>query len=306
MNARSFATRLVWTVISMLAFLTVMHAVFYLLPGDPVRALFGFRSPGEELLSELREAFRLDDPYPVQLGRYLAGLVTGDLGPVYRLSPNGLSASGTTVSGVVWASVPSTLRMVGLAVVLQTAVGTALSGVLSGVSGRRAVAFKAGVALLIAVPSFVLASLAQIGVPWLVDALGLLAGAAFLAAVPSGMVALIGYPLVRDTRRSDFARRAFASGMSDRRVRWIHTMRPTMGTMVTLGAAETGNLLTAAVLVEPILGRQGLGSVLIAAMNARQGPTILGAVGTAFVLVATMNLVADLLTMRLDPRIDAL
>ena len=306
MGPKSFTARLVWTGVAMVTCLTALHAVYYLLPGDPVRALFGFQSPGPELLAELTVAFGLDDPYPVQLGRYLTGLATGDLGPVYRLAPGGLAPAGTTVSEVIWASVPSTMRMVGLAVVVHTILGAALGSVLSEASGRRALAFKATVALLIAVPSFVLAGLAQIGAPGLVDAFGLLAGAAFLAAMPSGLVALIGYPMVRDTRRSAYVLRAMASGVPDRRVRWIHTMRPSMGPMVVLGAAQTDNLLAAAVVVEPVIGRPGLGSVLIEAMNARQGPTIIGVVGTTFVLVAVLNLLADVVTTRLDPRVDAL
>jgi ABC-type dipeptide/oligopeptide/nickel transport system permease component len=301
-DLRRLAARLLWTAASLAAFLTVLHAAFYLLPGDPIRALFGFRSPGPELIAELREAFGLDDPYPVQLWRYLSGLVTGDLGPVYRVSPNGLSPAGGTVGGLIAEAVPATALLVGLAVLLQVVLGTVVGVLLAGWTGARVLAARTALALLVAAPPFVLASTLRVAAPQVVEHLQLLAGAACLAALPIGSVALVGRPLLRETRRSAFVRRAVASGVSRQRVRWLHALRPALGTTTTLAAAEIGNLLTAAILVEPIIGRPGIGAVLLQAVNARQGPTVLAVVGVCFVLVAAVNLAADVLVERIDPR----
>ena len=306
MNLRSVAARLTFTVLSLLAFLTVLHAAFYAMPGDPVRALFGLRSPGPALVNELRATFHLDDPYPVQLWRYLSGLVTGDLGPVYRLSPNGLSATSSSVGGVIRGALPHTMSLVGLAIVLQALVGTVLTVKLSELSGRRYLAVKAFVAVLIAVPAFLIAAVFEVMAPGLAGAAELLAGAAALAAVPAGMVALVGGPMVRDVRREAFTRRARASGITEGRVRWLHTLRPAMGLVASLMAAETGNLLTAAVVVEPVLGRHGLGAVLINALNTRQGPTLLAVVGVSFGIVAVMNFIGDALATTLDPRVQSI
>jgi oligopeptide transport system permease protein len=303
---RRFGVRVAWTVLSLVLFLSVLHAVFYALPGDPVRALFGLRSPGPELIAELRAAFGLDRPYPAQLWDYLTGLVTGDLGPVYRLSPNGLSPTGGSVGQLLGAAVPATGRLVGTAIVLQTVIGTALSVRMAGSTRRRHLGMTALVAALVAVPSFLLAALVEVAAPQVVRTAELLAGAACLAALPTGMVALVGEPLLRETRTAAYVRRATASGLPEGRVRWLHALRPSVGPLLAVGSSQTGNLLTAAILVEPILDRPGIGSVLVGAVNTRQGPTVLAVVGVGFALVAAANLLADLLATALDPRVDAL
>jgi peptide/nickel transport system permease protein len=79
-----------------------------------------------------------------------------------------------------------------------------------------------------------------------------------------------------------------------------------MGLMASLMAAQTGTLLTAAVVVEPVLGRPGLGAVLVDAINTRQGPTLLAVVGVSFGVVAVMNLIGDALSTILDPRVQSI
>ncbi len=303
MSPRAVLVRIAWTVLSLLVALCALHAVTYLLPGDPVRALFGFQSPGPELLAELRAVYQLDDPYLVQLGRWLSGLVTGDLGPLYGLAPGGLADTGQSVSEVIWATMPSSLRLVGTAAVLQLVIGSTLAIALADASGRRLQAAKALVSLLIAVPSFAMAGLLQIWAPGLVDAANLLAGAACLAALPAGMVALVGFPTVREVRRSGYIRSALARGVPGGRVRWLHMLRPSVLPMLALSAAETGTLLASTVLVEPVLQRPGVGRLLIQAVDVRQGPLLLAIVGVFLIAVAVATLLADLLSLAADPRI---
>ena len=62
--------------------LGVAVLVFFLVrfvPGDPAVTIAGERA-SPELLAEVRRVHGLDQPLPVQLGRYLAKLAVGDLG----------------------------------------------------------------------------------------------------------------------------------------------------------------------------------------------------------------------------------
>ncbi|CAN5880420.1 hypothetical protein BH24ACT15_BH24ACT15_27980 [soil metagenome] len=77
--------RMCWSAMALLVLLTCLDAVTFGMAGDPVRALFGLRSPGPELIAELRDAYGLDDPYLQQLLHYLTGLFTGD--PVRGCAP---------------------------------------------------------------------------------------------------------------------------------------------------------------------------------------------------------------------------
>lgn len=294
--------RMCWSAMALLVLLTCLHAVTFGMAGDPVRALFGLRSPGPELIAELRDAYGLDDPYLQQLLHYLTGLFTGDLGPVYGLSPNGLSVTGQSVNGLIWAAMPSTLIIVGLAFVLQTIIGISLSVRLAEASPRAYSAWSAVASLLVAVPSFLIAGLFERYAPGLVDAAEALVAAACLAALPTGLIALVGNPLVRETRKAEFVRRARASGISRRRVRWLHALRPSLGHVMTLSTAETSALFAAAVLVEPVLGRSGIGSVLVSSIDLREGPITLAVVGVYMIAITVMTLLADVLLAVLDPR----
>ena len=168
-------------------------------------------------------------------------------------------------------------------------------------SARRGLATVA-VCVLVAVPSYGLAALLTVWAPGLVGGAQLLTGAACLAALPAGMIALVGQPLVRGARAEHYVRRAVASGLGPGRVRWLHALRPTIAPMISLAAAEVGALLAATVLVEPVLGRPGVGSLLVWAMDVRQGPVLLAIVGTFVIAVAVANLLADLTLTLVDPR----
>lgn len=71
---------------------------------------------------------------------------------------------------------------------------------------------------------------------------------------------------------------------------------------MTLSTAETSALFAAAVLVEPVLGRSGIGSVLVSSIDLRQGPITLAVVGVYMIPITVMTLLADVLLAVLDPR----
>ncbi|MEX5720239.1 hypothetical protein [Geodermatophilus maliterrae] len=57
------------------------------LPGDPVRALFGFQPPPQEFYVRIRSDHHFDEPLPVQYGLYLGDLLTGDWGRGLPIDP---------------------------------------------------------------------------------------------------------------------------------------------------------------------------------------------------------------------------
>ncbi|WP_370325701.1 ABC transporter permease [Euzebya sp.] len=303
MSTSALLKRGAWTLLTLLVALSALHAVTYGLPGDPIRALFGLERPDPTLLAELRASFGLDEPYPVQLWQYLSGLVTGDLGPVYRLAPGGLAPSPGSVGELIGQGMPHTLRLVGVAVVLQVVVGTLVAVWMVDASVRRRQTIMALVSLGVAIPAFVAANMLAATVPWLVDASRVLVGAACLAAAPAGMMAITGFADVRTSRRSSYVQRARSAGVAERRVKWLHGLRPAMAPMVSLAASQTGFMLATAVVVEPAVGIPGIGRLLTTSLQTRQGPTTLAVVGVFLIAVAVVNLLADVTTTLLDPRV---
>ena len=116
------------------------------LPGDPVRALFGFTPPPRELYESLRRRFGLDLPVWEQYAQYLGRLLTGDLGNSYPLDPFGRARVGPAVSETMASAVPISARVVLGAVLLQLVVGV----VAGALSARRAVRGRGGALYLLA------------------------------------------------------------------------------------------------------------------------------------------------------------
>ena len=56
----------------------LIFAMVYLIPGDPVRALFGERAVSEETLEALRDRYNLNDPFLTQYGKYMGVVPDGE------------------------------------------------------------------------------------------------------------------------------------------------------------------------------------------------------------------------------------
>ena len=56
----------------------VVFLMIYLVPGDPAQVMLGERA-NAETLAALRQDMGLDQPFHIQLGRFLGDLLTGDL-----------------------------------------------------------------------------------------------------------------------------------------------------------------------------------------------------------------------------------
>lgn len=106
--------------LSLLMLFGVVLATFLLhgaIPGDPAAALLGQRY-SEEAAAELRQAHGLDDPLPIQFGRYLTGIASGDLGRSH-MSERPVRAELTRV-------LPATLELALFALLIASLVGVTL------------------------------------------------------------------------------------------------------------------------------------------------------------------------------------
>ena len=126
MTLGSFARRRVLqALVTLLALTLVVHAGISLIPGDPIRALFGFVPPDPAELAELHARFGLDRPYPIQYLTYLTQLLQGNLGVTISFTPQ-------PVSRVVASTLPTTAILIGIGLFLQltTAYGIAVVSML--------------------------------------------------------------------------------------------------------------------------------------------------------------------------------
>jgi oligopeptide transport system permease protein len=273
-------------------------------PGGPFD---GERPLDPATRAALMQAYGLDQPLPVQIGRYVARLAQGDFGPslVYR---------DFTVTDLVAQGLPVSLTLGGVALILALLLGIGAGLWSAARAGRRADhTLMLAATLLTALPSFVTG-------PLLVLVFGLWAGWLPVSGWGSGDPAHIALPslalalpvagaIAKLTRAGlataltqDHVRTARARGLAPAAVLLRHALRPALVPVASyLGPAAAG-LLTGAVVIETVFALPGLGRYFVQGALNRDYPLVLGVVTLYAGLIILFNLVADLIYGWLDPR----
>src|SRR5437588_1132756 len=130
----------------------------------------------------------------------------------------------------------------------------------------------------------------------------------FLPALTLGLVLYGEYTLIvrsamLETLGEDYILTARAKGLTDWTIVRRHALRNAMLPIVTLVALSLGYIVAGAILVETVFSWPGIGLAVYDAVNARDYPTLQGAFLILTLSVVLFNLVADLLYLKLDPRI---
>ncbi|GAA2601398.1 ABC transporter permease [Streptomyces axinellae] len=285
----------------------LIFCMMYVLPGDPVRALWGEQSADPAQIAALKHQLGLDLPLWHQYWNYLTGLLQGDFGTQI--------ATQRPVADVIAQAFPVTIRLTLFAFVF-----TVVAGILLGlVAGLRADKLLDRVVLvftllLISVPSFVLGFLFQyifaFQLGWVTptvqdsEAWGqLLLPAIVLAGLSLAYVTRLTRTSVAENLRADYIRTAIAKGLPRRRVVGVHLLRNSLIPVVTFLGTDVGSLMAGAVVTEGIFNVQGIGNAIFEALNRREGSTVVGIVTLIVIVYLVASLIVDLLYAVLDPRI---
>ena len=283
-----------------LAFLLV-HAA----PGGPFD---DERALPAEIEANIAAAYHLDEPLPMQFVRYLGGLVQGDFGPSY-------SYRDYTVSELIGRSVPVSLQLGILAMLLATVTGVSL-GIVAALNRNSAVdKIVMGFAMTgISIPVFVIAPLLvlflAVKLQWLPASwTGSEGWSRLLLPVLSLALPQVAY-IARLTRASlievlssDFIRTARAQGLGTAAIVRYHALKPAMLPVLSFMGPAVAAVLTGSVVVEEIFGIPGLGQLFVRGSLNRDYTLVLGVVIFYATLIILLNLVVDLLYGAIDPRI---
>jgi oligopeptide transport system permease protein len=285
----------------------LIFVAVYALPGDPIRSLAGpDRVISPSLEQQLRADYHLDDPLLQQYWHYLSGIFRGDLG---------IDLQGREVSDVVAAAWPVTLQLGLTAWALTAVIGVAL-GTVAGMRAGGVIDWfvLAGTIVLVGIPFFVLAYVAQIGLGlklgWF-PVSGIRDGWPISYVLPALMLAMYGIPeLVRltrasiiENRRADYVDTAIAKGLPQRTITIRHILRNSLIPVVSVLGLSLGYMVGGTVLIEGIFNIPGMGFVVFNGIRQQNGPVVVG-VSTVLVLVFLLtNLLVDLVYGLLDPRI---
>ncbi len=295
----------------------VLFGIMRALPGDVTTVILsgaGSSAHSVEAREALRDELGLDDPLPVQYGRWLWSMVNGELG--------GRSlTTGETVRTLVGRQFSVTLLLTLYAVVLSMAISIP-AGVLAAVRRDRWPDYLIRVLTSVgqAIPSFWVALLVILGLlvwfrwsppivyapPWRAPSEHLqimIIPALLLAWEYSAHVTRVTRAAMIEALGHDYVRTARGKGLNERIVIWRHSVRNALIPSTTVLGLQLGTLLGGTLILEMIFGLPGLGRGVVQAAVERDYPVVLS---VSVLLVLTMmvtNLSLDLLTTWLDPRL---
>jgi peptide/nickel transport system permease protein len=268
MSARTafVARRVALLVPSLLALSIFVFALIRLVPGDPARTMLGFRAT-PQTIAIVRHDLRLDESLPAQYLHWLGGVLHGDLGRDYL--------SGASVVHLIGQTLPVTLELVALAMLVALLVGVPVGVLAAGDSPLAERLSRGFVVAGIAIPDFWLGTLlvllfaATLG--WLppsgwsplsggvganlrylvlpVMTLAIGEAAYILRTTRGAMLDTLGEPYVAFLR---------AKGLPERRIVFRHALRNAAVPIVTVVGIQFGVLLGGAIVVETIFGLPGV------------------------------------------------
>ena len=279
------------------------------LPGDRATAILNIRQGqavqrSVEELTPIRQQYGLDRPLLTQYLDYVGGLLHGDLGLSYlQFRPvRSIIAEQLTPTLVL------TLAAIGLAWVLLVAwvVLTAGRGRVLRAVGGFVDTLTAGLPqywlgiLLLLVFALDLGWFPVIGGQGL---RGLVLPALTLAVPLAGFMSQATRSEFERALDQPFVLTARMRGMGDLQVRLRHVLRHAVLPALTLSGWALGATISGAVVVESVYTRQGIGSVLVTAVNSQDLPVVTGVVVLIAALYVVANVVVDLLYTLVDPRL---
>jgi oligopeptide transport system permease protein len=304
--SRFIVRRLLQMVLTFFGTTLLVYFLMFSVASDPLQALAGERPITPTQRAQLTAQYHLDEPFIVQYGYFIRGLLTGNLGR---------TIAGRPIADVLAESWPRSIRLGLLAAVITIVFGVG-GGLIAGL--RRGGWFDTGVLALtlvvVGTPIFVLGTVFQtvfaVQLGWFRPSFAPELGLAtyVLPAIVLGLLSLattmrLTRTSLAENLRADYVRTAVAKGLLRRRVVGIHVLRNSLIPVVTYVGAELGLLMSGAIVTEGIFNIPGIGGRLFQAIRIEDGPLVVTIVSVLVLLFLVTNLLVDLLYAALDPRI---
>jgi len=282
----------------------VTFGLTFIIPADPVAMIAG-RNSTPEVREQIRHQLGLDQPLPQQYVRYLGRLVQGDLGKSY--------ARKSDVGELIASRLPPTLLLMLAAILAELLIG--LPAGIFAASRRGRLADKTAMTLSfigVSTPHFVVGlallylfayllgwfPLGGYGTVWhlILPALtlGLAGGGWYSRMMRSSMIEVL---------RNDYIRTARAKGMTEWRVVLRHGLRNAILPIIAMIGLDVGIFMSGVVVVENVFGWPGVGQLMWQAIQSLDIPIIMGVTIVAACFIIVGNLMADMISPLIDPRI---
>jgi ABC-type dipeptide/oligopeptide/nickel transport system permease component len=296
--------RLLLSIPVVLGVTMLVFAILFLTPGDPVRIMAGPRA-SEERVQEIRTRLGLDRPWPEQYVRWLGRALQGDFGTSI--------AANRPVANLIREQLPFTLRLT----LTAFTIGTVLGIILGVVSAMKPYSWLDQVITYtslfwFSMPGFWLGLMFMLifGI-WLrwTPISGYQASGALILPVVTMVLPQMGAlsRLVRgemlEALSEEYIKTAHAKGLHPVWVYFRHGLRNALIPVAVLLFLSVPWLLGGTVIIETIFAWPGVGRLMYQALTQKDFPVVQGLLLIIATSTIIANLLGDIVTALLDPRI---
>ena len=298
------ARRLMAAVLILFGISLVTFLLLYLLPADPARQIAG-RSASTQTVASIRAQLGLDQPLPVQYGRYLGRLVQGDLGRSYL--------QRAEVSELIASRLPASLVLMAAGIAAELVIGLGMGIAAALQRGRPAdQALMVTSFVFVSAPQFVVGILLlyvfAVRLGWFpIGGYGtpahVVLPALTLGLIGAGWYGRIMRSSLIDVLDQDFVRTARSKGLARWRVLFRHALPNAILPIIAMVGIDIGLFMSGIVVVESVFGWPGVGQLTWQAIQRIDIPIIMGVTLVSAGFIVAGNLLADLVAPLIDPRI---
>lgn len=303
---KNILKRILQTVVVLLGVALLIFVMLRIVPGNAIVTMMGEHADAETI-ARMTEELGLNEPIYVQFFRYIAGVVSGDLGTSYSLN--------RSVSELIGTAFPNTVRLALSAALVAWMIGI-VCGIIAAIrkDGILDHLFM-GVSLFgVSMPVFMVAMVLQYllayQLKWFpissgntTSWIGYVLPAIALGWNSAGSIARLTRSTLVEVLQEDYIDTARAKGRTRMGIILVHALRNAILPVVTMMAVQLSSLLSGAVICETIFSINGIGRLAVQAIEGRDIPLLQGTILFSTIIVIVGNLIADCLYTVLDPRI---
>ena len=293
---------------SMITLLIIITVVFVLLRQMPIEGYFdNFEKADPATINAKLEQLGLNDPIPVQLVRFLDGLLHGDLGTSARYSV------GAPIAGIIAKKAPVSIRLGLLSMALSLVAGIPLGEAMA--RGKGKFWDKLGTVYIVfinAVPAAVYYIFIQMygtelmGISMLFDEANPITWVLPVVSMSLGNTAYYAMWLRRymvDEMNKDYVRLARAKGVSSKRIMMRHVLRNAFVPMIQYIPTSILYTICGSIYIESLYSIPGMGGLLVDVIGRQDNPMVQAIVMIYSCIGIVGLLLGDLLMGLIDPRI---
>ncbi len=291
-------------IVTLFALMTITFFLMHMIPGSPFAG--ELQGLTVEAKQQIIDAYQLDKPIIVQYGTYLKNFFSGNLG-------TSMARKGLPIVTIIQKGLPNTAK-VGLtafctAIVIGVFLGSVAAFSKSGfIKGLAAFIATIGVS----VPSFLFALfLIYVFGVWLgwLPVMGLKSWKHFilpslaLALSPISMISRLTRSSLTEELRQDYMILARSKGTSYVQAIWRHALKNAIIPVVTYAGPLLATLLTGSFVIESMFTIPGIGADFVASVSGRDYTLIMALTILYGGLVIAANILTDIVSALIDPRI---